>query len=113
MAQRTITILTDDLDGSESDDVQTIQFGFDGANYEIDLNPKNRTALEKALTPFLDKSRKAGKSISTVQKARAASNRDYEPKEVRSWAKANKVDVPDRGRIPQEVVDMFKKAGQV
>jgi hypothetical protein len=111
MAQRTVTILTDDLDGTESSDIETVQFALDGASYEIDLSPKNRKKLEDALTPFLDKSRKAGKSESTRQKARAAANRDYDPKVVRIWAQSNNVAVPARGRIPQEVVDKFKAAG--
>lgn len=111
MARREVTILTDDLDGSEATDIETVLFGFDGAQYEIDLTPKNRAGLEKALTPFLDKARRAGKSESTVQKARAAANRDYDPKAVRAWAQSNKVDVPDRGRIPASVVDQFKAAG--
>lgn len=111
MAQRTVTILTDDIDGTEGTDIETVSFSLDGAAYEIDLNPKHRDALVKALTPYLDKARKAPKSLSTQQKQRAASNRDYDPKAVRAWAEANKVDVPARGRIPQDVVDQFKAAG--
>jgi hypothetical protein len=111
MAQRVVTILTDDFDGTESNDVETVHFGFDGASYEIDLTKKNRVALEKALTPYLDKARKAPKSASTVQKQRAAANRDYDPKAVRAWAHSNKVEVPDRGRIPESVVLKFKEAG--
>jgi hypothetical protein len=113
MAQRTVTILTDDLDGTEGNDVETINFGLDGAAYEIDLTPKNREKLTKALTPFLDKARKAPKSASTVQKARAASNRDYDPKAVRAWAQSNKVDVPERGRIPMTVVEQYKAQGGI
>lgn len=111
MAQRTVTILTDDLDGTESNDVRPVHFALDGAEYEIDLTPKNRKGLEKALTPYLDKARKAPKSASTVQKARAAANRDYDPKAVRVWAQSNNVKVPDRGRIPASVVEQFKAAG--
>ena len=32
MAQRTLTILSDDLDGKESKDIATVTFGFDGSN---------------------------------------------------------------------------------
>lgn len=111
MARREVVVLTDDLDGSEATDIETVVFGFDGAQYEIDLTAKNRAGLEKALTPYLEKARKAGKSVSTVQKARAAANRDYDPKAVRVWAQSNKVDVPERGRIPAGVVEQFKAAG--
>lgn len=111
MAQRTVTILTDDLDGTESKDVETIRFGFDGATYEIDLTKKNRDALEKALTPYLNASRKAGKANTGSAGRSKASSRDYDPKAVRAWATAKKMDVPARGRIPAGVVDAFKKAG--
>ena len=113
MAKREVIVLTDDLDGSESDDITTIQFGLDGALYEVDLTPANRDRLVDALTPFLDVARKSGKSQSAKEKARAASNRDYDPKAVRAWAQSNNVDVPDRGRIPAAVVDKFKAAGSL
>lgn len=34
MARRTVTILSDDLDGKESGDVQTVSFSYDGTPYE-------------------------------------------------------------------------------
>ena len=39
MAQKVLTMLTDDLDGSDAS--ETITFGLDGVTYEIDLNTKN------------------------------------------------------------------------
>lgn len=36
MAQKTVVILSDDLDGSDAN--ETITFGLDGSEYEIDLN---------------------------------------------------------------------------
>ena len=58
MAQRTVTILSDDLDGKEGRDIATVTFGFEGSTYEIDLSKKNRAALEKALSPYIDVARK-------------------------------------------------------
>ena len=43
--------------------------------------------------------------------ARAAAPIDYSAQAVRAWAEANKIDVSQRGRIPQSVVDQFRAAG--
>ena len=40
MAQRVNVVLVDDLDGSEA--AETVNFGLDGANYEIDLSAEQR-----------------------------------------------------------------------
>ena len=40
MATKTSVIITDDLDGSA--DAETVSFGIDGTNYEIDLGARNR-----------------------------------------------------------------------
>ena len=45
MAQKVQTLFIDDLDGSEA--AGTVQFGLDGASYEIDLNSKHAEALRK------------------------------------------------------------------
>lgn len=37
MAQKVVTELTNDIDGSEA--VETVTFGYQGRQYEIDLNP--------------------------------------------------------------------------
>ena len=106
MASRTITILEDDLDGKEDATVETVVFGFEGASYEIDLSKKNRDAFVKALTPYLNAARKAGKVQSRRSSAKASEDLDA----IRSWAKANGQKVADRGRIAQSVKDAYYAA---
>ena len=43
MEQKVTITLVDDLDGSEG--AETVSFGLDGTNYEIDLSEKNAAAL--------------------------------------------------------------------
>jgi hypothetical protein len=43
MARRTVVMLTDDLDGSEA--TETVRFGLDGRDYEVDLSKKNAKSL--------------------------------------------------------------------
>ena len=111
MASRTVTILTDDLDGRESNDVETVVFGFDGASYEIDLSKKNRGAFEKALAPYLNAARKASSARTTARRSSAAGKSSKEDLEaIREWAKANGHEVAARGRIAQKVKDAFHAA---
>jgi hypothetical protein len=62
MAQTIIVQLIDDLDGSHAD--ETVSFALDGKSYEIELNKKNATALRKALAPYIEQARSAGKTPS-------------------------------------------------
>ena len=109
MAQKIQTLFVDDLDGSEAEG--TVRFGLDGTEYEIDLNAKHAKELRNALARYVDAGRRAGASI----RRPARSGRKPQPNalnttEVREWAKAQGIDVKDRGRVPAELVIKFKAA---
>ena len=57
MAQKITVTLEDDLDGGPAD--QTVRFGLDGAEYEIDLSASNATAFRARLAPYTARARKA------------------------------------------------------
>lgn len=105
MAQKVITLLEDDLDGSEAS--ETVAFGIDGVTYEIDLNEKNAAKLRDALAKYIAAGRKVGKSGTRGRKAAAAG---ATPAEIRAWATSNGHDVPARGRIPVEIRAAFEAA---
>ena len=109
MAQKIQTLFVDDLDDSEAEG--TVRFGLDGTDYEIDLNAKHAQELRDALARYVAAGRRV--RASTRQPARSA--RKTQPNalnttEVREWAKAQGIDVKDRGRIPAELVVKFKAA---
>ena len=58
MASRTITTLTDDIDGGDAD--ETVTFSFKGTQYEIDLSKKNVDKMVKALQPYTSAARGSG-----------------------------------------------------
>jgi len=58
VALRTITTLTDDIDGSDAD--ETVTFTFKGTTYEIDLSKKNLDKMVKALQPYTTAARTTG-----------------------------------------------------
>jgi nucleoid-associated protein Lsr2 len=109
MAQKVQTLFIDDLDGSEADG--TVRFGLDGTEYEIDLNTEHAQKLRDALAPYVGAARRAGGSTrSQARSGRKSPKGGPDSTEVREWAKAQGIDVKDRGRIPAELVVKFKAA---
>lgn len=117
MAQRTVIRLVDDLDGSEIVDGggETVSFGLDGRWYEIDLTDDHANKMRAALDRYIRAARKVGGRQSrarvTATGPQVAVTADYSAQAVRAWAKANRIDVSPRGRIPQSVVARFRAAG--
>ncbi|GAB3901940.1 hypothetical protein GCM10029964_091490 [Kibdelosporangium lantanae] len=60
MAVKVEFSLVDDLDGSESDDVERMTFGLDGTTYEIDLTAVNAGQLRGLLARYIDAARRIG-----------------------------------------------------
>ena len=106
MAQKVTVALEDDLDGGPA--AETIRFAFGGTDYEIDLSTKNAAAFRKALAPFIEHARKAGRG-QPRRPGRTAASRQHSG-EVRAWAKEHGIAVSDRGRIPAGVVEQYNAA---
>lgn len=116
MAQRVNVVLVDDIDGTEA--AETVTFGLDGAQYEIDLSADNADRLREALAPYVGHGRRAGgrrRSVGSTS-ARSTSSRSSASSggpsaaEVRVWARENGWDVPERGRVSAEVRDAYAAA---
>lgn len=110
MAQKVQILFEDDIDGSEAEG--TTQFALDGVSYEIDLNETHSTELRKALGPFVDAARVTVTQRATrgPRKATRAPRSGPSTTEVREWAKAQGIEVKDRGRIPAELETKFLAA---
>jgi len=107
--------LVDDFDGTEA--AETIRFGLDGKNYEIDLSKSNANELRRTLRPYIDRARSTRRATGPRRGATSAGRRGpsrrsegYDRAEVRAWAKANRVKVAPRGRISNDVVERWRKA---
>lgn len=110
--KQAVTYLYDDLTGKPGDDVTTVQFSVGGADYEIDLDPKNVAKLEKVLTPFISAGRTPSKVTGKkIRKQSYPYSRELQQK-VRAWAAKKGIDVPDRGRLKKEVVEEFLAYGK-
>lgn len=109
MAQRVITQLISDISGEEIAEGkgETIEFSYRGTSYKIDLTDKEAADFDKSIAKYLEQAAKIGGR----RKASAGSPSGYSAKEVRAWAKAQGLDVPERGRIPGDIVEKYKAAG--
>lgn len=107
MATRTVTQLLDDITGQNAD--ETVSFGLDGVDYEIDVNKKNAAALRKAFAPFQEVARRVGGRRAPAAMKKVASGVDS--KAVRAWAASNGIELSERGRIPGHVIEQYVAAG--
>jgi hypothetical protein len=110
VAQKVETRLVDDLDGSEA--AETVRFGLEGRQYEIDLSQHNAARLREGLADFVASARRAGGGAragrpSSAGVARASSASRERGAAVREWARANGLQVSDRGRISAEVLKAY------
>ena len=96
------TILVDDLDGRElPDDTKPLVVSVDGKKHELFLSAKNTER-------FMDFLNGDGPLTTAPAAARKTAAAKSNAKEVREWAKQNGFpDLPDRGRIPAEVMDAY------
>ena len=109
VAQKIQTLFIDDLDGSAAEG--TLRFGLDGTEYEIDLNEKHAEALREALARYVSAARRvSGATRRPARTGRRAPAAGPNTTEVREWAKAQGIEVKDRGRVPADLVVKFKTA---
>jgi len=112
MAQRVSIDLVDDIDGGRA--VETLRFAIDGTDYEIDLGKRNADRLRAAMTVYIESGRRLvrttgpGRGRTVVQRRVEVA---ADPRAVRAWANANRVALPDRGRIPLAVIEQYRAAG--
>lgn len=111
MATKTHIELEDDLDGSEAD--ETVQFGLDGVDYEIDLSEAHAKDLRGELEAYKAAARRVGKVQRqlTQRNAGAPARVDREQNQaIRAWAKKQGMTVNERGRIPGDITAKFHEA---
>jgi hypothetical protein len=109
VAQKIQTLFIDDLDGSAAEG--TVRFALDGTEYEIDLNAGHTKELRDALARYVDAARRgSGSARKPARGSRRGTASDLNTTKVREWAKAQGMEVKDRGRVPAELVVKFKAA---
>jgi hypothetical protein len=107
MARRVITRtdFTDDLDGSPAS--ETIEFGYMGSTYEIDLNEAHAESFREAVALYVGHARKLPRSRRD-RGQRGGQRQDLTA--VRAWAAENGFEVAPRGRVSAEVLEAYASA---
>jgi hypothetical protein len=106
VAKKITVLLEDDLDGGPAD--ETVRFGLDGVDYEIDLSRQHARAFRREFASFLVHARRAERG-QRRRPARGSSGRRRSG-DIRAWAKDAGIEVSDRGRIPASVVAQYQAA---
>src|SRR5271169_980659 len=74
-----------------------------GTDYEIDLNAEHSQQLRDALARYTAVAhRLSGSARRPARSERKATTGTLNTTEIREWAKAQGIDVKDRGRVPAE-----------
>lgn len=111
------TILIDDFDGKTlNGNVKPIHVTVGDESWDVYLSSKNANALRKAVEPFVKSADKASAtsrtrtSKSRVRRASTAAGPKHNLEEIREWARANDLEVKNRGRIAQSVIEQYEAA---
>jgi hypothetical protein len=103
MAQKIHVVLVDDIDGGDA--TETVTFALDGVTYEIDLSDKNAAALRESLSSWVSSARRVSGRKSAAR-GRAASDAG----KIREWARANGIEVSERGRVSAKIREAYAAA---
>jgi hypothetical protein len=106
MAQQIQTSFIDDIDGGPAEG--TVRFGLDGTDYEIDLSSAHSEELHEVLAAYVTHARKASGQARRGPRGRGDGAPDT--RKVREWARAEGIDIKERGRVPAEVFEKYKAA---
>lgn len=107
-------ILHCDMDGDHHRrPAETVRFGLDGNNVEIELCARDRTAFDKMIAPYLAVAKKVGTVAATKvpkTKRRTQAMRDRSAR-IRAWG-IETGRIPDdesgkHGRIPTTVINAY------
>lgn len=107
MAQKVQVQLIDDITGDEA--AETINFGLDGTNYEIDLTSDNAKEMRDLLSIYTEKARKVRAGDRAGRQRPSTTNR-AETQRVRQWATGAGYTVSSRGRISAEIIEAYRAA---
>ncbi|UKA69073.1 Lsr2 family protein (plasmid) [Arthrobacter sp. FW306-05-C] len=106
MATKLITVLEDDLDGTEA--VETVSFQLDDTTYEIDLNAIHAAELRSILEPYIMAGRKQRNS--GTAKRTPARTSGPTTAQVRAWAQEQGINVNNRGRVGADLLAQYEAA---
>lgn len=103
MTKSTVVVIHDDLTGKEisQDNYRPVTFSLEGKTYAIDTTHDGEQLIKDVLAPFIAKARVVPVRYQPQPKSTA--------KKIREWARSLNRDVPERGRLPQSLIDEYEQ----
>lgn len=100
----------DDIDGTPAS--ETVAFGLDGVQYEIDLSSANAEVLRRTITLWADCGRRQQQHPRHLTPADPWRSHvsGRERRAIQEWCHGNGYRVGSRGPLPFHVVDAFRAA---
>lgn len=95
-------------DLSDEEGAETLRFGLEGKQYEIDLTETEAQSLKEALKPYVEAGRRPSKAARGVKTA----VQNPETARARAWAQSEGYGLGARGRINQHIWDAWAAAGK-
>lgn len=112
MAQKTVVTLVDDITGEEVEEGgRTIEIGWLGKTYELDVSSGTFEGLEEYFNDVLHNARQVtrGGRRSTASTG-SKKSKGERIQRVREWARGQGMEVADRGRINKDVLEAYNDA---
>ena len=104
---RSVTVtLVDDLDAAKPAD-ETVSFGLDGREYEIDLSKAHAGELRKMASRYITAARRPKTAVRQRPVRRTQADRER-AREIRAWAVEKGLMTTERGRIPEHVTREYE-----
>ena len=105
--KRTIVELLDDFDGTPG--ATTVDFSFEGVQYEIELSDEHLDEMRDYFQPYINAGRRknGGRGRASTPRKRKAKPDNAA---IREWARSAGVEVSKTGRIPKSVIAQYEAA---
>ena len=107
MMRNVTVVLVDDLDQAKAD--ETVSFGLDGREYEIDLSKAHAGELRRMAGRYIAVARRARAAVHQRPARRTQADRERS-REIRAWAVEKGLITSERGRIPEHVRHEYEAA---
>lgn len=108
MAANTIVKTLDDLNGVEG--AAPVHFSYKGRYYVIDLTEENEAKFERAIARYVNAARSDHMGANMARRSRrqyASTPTSVNPRDVRTWAANNGIEVGTHGRLPRGLIEQF------
>lgn len=110
MAQKVQVLLVCDICEGGKPGTETVGFGVEGAQYEIDVCDKHAKQFRDAVAPYVGAGRRASSGGGRSRgRSRGGADRQR-TQEIRAWARSKGIKVSERGRLSSDIVAKYEAA---